>query len=156
MYVCMYVCMHIYIYIYVWIYIYIYIYIHIHLCIWGIAALLRRPRVSRLRLEAVNNLGLPYCAREELSCGRNTGVCEKSTPPEKSTHRNTSFQSTKSGAGEQFLLLHCRARACAKGFVFLQTPVGVSSEKQQGACRRTPARTYHYYYFCFKYYYCYY
>ena len=45
-----------------------------------------------------------------------TGVCEKSTPPEKNNrHWIVSFQSTKSGAGEQFLLLDCRARACAKG-----------------------------------------
>ena len=34
-----------------------------------------------------------------------------------------SFQSTQSGAGEQFLLLDCRARACAKRTFFSQTPV---------------------------------
>ena len=44
-------------------------------------------------------------------------------PPENTTHCNISFQSTKSGAGEQFLLLDCRARACAKGMFFSQTPV---------------------------------
>ena len=49
------------------------------------------------------------------------GVCEKDTPPEKSTHWNSSFQNTKSGAGEQFLLLDCRARACAKGLFFFHT-----------------------------------
>ena len=38
----------------------------------------------------------------------------KNTPPENNTHWNVSFQSTISGAGEQFLLWDCRARACAK------------------------------------------
>ena len=32
-----------------------------------------------------------------------TGVCEKNAPPEKSAHWTCGFQSTKSGAGEQFL-----------------------------------------------------
>ena len=44
----------------------------------------------------------------------------------KSAHRNTSFQSTKSRTGGQFLLLHCRARACANG-VFFQTPLSLAS-----------------------------
>ena len=52
-----------------------------------------------------------------------SGVCEKNTPPEKNTCGKISFQSTKSGAGEQFLLQDCRARACAKGTLFSQTPV---------------------------------
>ena len=47
----------------------------------------------------------------------------QNTPPERSTHWNISPQGTESGAGEQFLLLDCSARACAKGVVFSQTPV---------------------------------
>ena len=34
-----------------------------------------------------------------------------------------SFQSAKSGAGEQFLLLACVAKACTKGVLCSQTPV---------------------------------
>ena len=39
---------------------------------------------------------------------------KKSIPAENNRHCNTSFQSTKSGAGLQFLLLGCRARARRK------------------------------------------
>ena len=45
------------------------------------------------------------------------------TMPEKNTCREKSFQSTKSGAGEQFLLLDFRAAAHPKGVFFSQTPV---------------------------------
>ena len=38
----------------------------------------------------------------------------KNTPPENSTHWNVSSQSTISGAGEQFLMLHSRERAAQK------------------------------------------
>ena len=54
-----------------------------------------------------------------------TGVCEKNTPPEKKTCEKIGFQSTKAGAGQQFLLLDCRARARIEG-VFVQTPVLLS------------------------------
>ena len=53
----------------------------------------------------------------------NTGVREKNTPPDKKTRENTSFENNESGAGEQLLLLDCRARACAKGVFISQTPV---------------------------------
>ena len=43
-----------------------------------------------------------------------SGVCEKITPEEKKTREHVCFENTKSGAGEQFLLLDCRARACAR------------------------------------------
>ena len=59
-----------------------------------------------------------------------TVVCDKSTPPEKNSHRNISFRSTESGAGEQFVLPHCRARACTRGVVFSQTPVSVPMESR--------------------------
>ena len=39
-------------------------------------------------------------------------------------HWNTSFQSTKSGAGLQFLLLDCGARARRKGMFCSETTVG--------------------------------
>ena len=55
-----------------------------------------------------------------------TGVCEKNTPPPKKTFGKTSFQSTKSGSGEQFLLLDSRAWACAKG-VCLFTDTGITA-----------------------------
>ena len=47
----------------------------------------------------------------------------KNTPPEKNTGGKTGFQSTKSGAGEQFLLLDFMAKARIKGVVVSQTPV---------------------------------
>ena len=40
-----------------------------------------------------------------------TGVCENNTPPERRTDGKISFQSTKSGAGEQLLLQDCMAKA---------------------------------------------
>ena len=52
-------------------------------------------------------------------------VCEKNTPPEKKTCGKSSFQSTKSGAGEQFLPLDCFAKARAKGFFFTDTGIVV-------------------------------
>ena len=42
------------------------------------------------------------------------------TPSEKKRRGKTGFQSTKAGAGEQFLLLDCRATARAEGVVFSQ------------------------------------
>ena len=50
--------------------------------------------------------------------GCDTGVCEKNTPPEKE-YGNTSFKNTTSGAGEQFLLLDFKAKACTKGCLFV-------------------------------------
>ena len=43
-----------------------------------------------------------------------TGVCEKNTPPERKTLWTISLKSTKSGTGEEFLLLFCRAEAYVK------------------------------------------
>ena len=43
-----------------------------------------------------------------------TGVREKNPPPKKKTLGQIGFQSTKSGAGEQFLLLGPRAKALTK------------------------------------------
>ena len=54
-----------------------------------------------------------YSQRSWLSM--NTGVSEENTPPEKTTRRKISCQSTKSGAGEQFLPLDCRATVSARG-----------------------------------------
>ena len=69
--------------------------------------------VSKLKWSAVAVLIVIYI---------NAGVCEKITL-ENNTHWNISYESTTSGAGEPFLLLDCRARACAKGVMFSQTPV---------------------------------
>ena len=57
-----------------------------------------------------------------------TGVCEIQTPPEKRTRENVGFESAKSVAGEQLSLLDCRARACAKGVLISQTPVGTLTQ----------------------------
>ena len=48
---------------------------------------------------------------------------EKNTPPEKKALGKIGFQSTKSGAGEQFLPLDCMATGRVKGMCFSQTPV---------------------------------
>ena len=45
----------------------------------------------------------------------------QNTPLEKKARRRTGFQSIKSGCGEQFLLLDCRATARAEGGWFSQT-----------------------------------
>ena len=50
-----------------------------------------------------------------------TGTSVKKTAPERNAHGNSSFQSTKSGAGLQFLLPGGMAKAQVKG-VFSQTP----------------------------------
>ena len=52
---------------------------------------------------------------------------EKNNPWEM-TPRNISFQNTKSGAGEQFLLLDCGGKAPVKGVSFSQTPVKLSRD----------------------------
>ena len=54
---------------------------------------------------------------------QHTGVYDKNTPPRKKTSRNIGFRSTKSGAGQQFLLRDCKARAHPKGVFISQTPV---------------------------------
>ena len=54
------------------------------------------------------------------------GVCEQDAPPEKKTYGKTTSQSTKSGAGEQFLLQPYEAEAPVNGVSFSQTPVGVT------------------------------
>ena len=48
-----------------------------------------------------------------------TGVCEKNTPPEKTTLGQISMKHTESGAGEQLLLLGRMAKAPhVKGLLF--------------------------------------
>ena len=42
---------------------------------------------------------------------RATSVCEKNTPPKKKTLGTIGSSNTKSGAGEQIMLLSCRAKA---------------------------------------------
>ena len=63
---------------------------------------------------------------------QSTGAClcvcvcvrDKNTPPEKKMRGKSSFQSTNSGAGLQFLLLDCRAKACTKGLrIFTDTGI---------------------------------
>ena len=56
------------------------------------------------------------------------GVCEKTTPLDKKTGGQISFQKTKSGAGSQLMSPDCRARACAKGSLLSQTPVAFNVE----------------------------
>ena len=48
---------------------------------------------------------------------------EQNTPPENRALGEMSLNNTKSGAGEQFLLPGCLAKACVKGMFFSQTRV---------------------------------
>ena len=50
-------------------------------------------------------------------------VKKKNAPPEKNTLEHISFKNTKSRAGEQFLPLDRRARACAEGVCISQAPI---------------------------------
>ena len=54
------------------------------------------------------------CSYKEVSGGTPS---PGQRPPENKPRWNISFQTTKSGAGEEFLPLDCMARACAKGVV---------------------------------------
>ena len=62
----------------------------------------------------------------------------KNTLPENDKHRNVSFQIANSGAGMQFLLMDCRARACAKGIFLSQTPVESDGRGLREAGHRQP------------------
>ena len=67
----------------------------------------------------------------------------KNTPPENNTHWNISFQSTKSGAGKQFLPLDFRTVALRKG-VFFFTDTGITRQPashHNRAARATSQRT---------------
>ena len=54
-------------------------------------------------------------------CISHTGVCEKSTPPEKTTPGKISLNNSKSGTGEEFLLLDFSTKARRKGLLFTDT-----------------------------------
>ena len=74
-----------------------------------------------------------------------TGVCGKNTPPEKKTLRKVSLTSTKSGAGEHFLLKDCKAKAATIPFFVSDTGrsllgVGVGLPGRRQVRRRAVAR----------------
>ena len=58
----------------------------------------------------------------------NTGVCEQQIPAEKKTHRRIGSQNIAAGAGEQLLLLGCRAKAGVKRDV-LFTDTGMNNKR---------------------------
>ena len=61
---------------------------------------------------------------QTTSIAEASGVSRTIQFPEKKTLGKMSFQSTKSGGGEEFLLLGCRAKARMTGaLVYLQTRV---------------------------------
>lgn len=59
----------------------------------------------------------------------------KNTPPDKNNLGIISFRSTKSGSGEPFLLLECRAKARQKGVFVSQTPASLISNCSETARR---------------------
>ena len=64
---------------------------------------------------------------------------KKNTPPDKKTRGKSSFKTTKSGAGEEFLLLWCKATTRVKGVFFHRHWYGVHPRSGTG-------HYYHYYY----------
>ena len=104
-------------------YTYVYIYIYIHR---------PEPCEDKLKVRGYRTvrrdatLCYPMQCHGMIRCvvtPYHTSVCEKNTPSENNRHWNISFQITKSGAGEQFLPLDCRARARRKGVFLSQTLV---------------------------------
>ena len=95
------------------------------------------PRLLRLSRNAAVHCRCAMCAP--------TGVCEKSTPPEKRTRRKISFKHTKSGALSQFMLQVCRATAGIKGVFCSQTPVSYVCDmlRRSVPCRATPPTHWH-------------
>ena len=69
-----------------------------------------------------------------------TGVRETNAPPDKKALGKISLKNTKSGTGEEFLLLRCRAKAHGEELFFF-TDTGSSGRCQRGrmAPERTPA-----------------
>ena len=60
---------------------------------------------------------------------------EKNTPPEERACGKTGFKNTKSGAGEQFLLVDCRGKAPVKGVcLFTDTGMAAYDVKPQVTC----------------------
>ena len=104
---------YIYIYIYIHIDIHIYIYIYTHTWIY--------IYIYTLDMYVCIYIYICICI-----C-----VCEKNTPPENHIRGKISFQSTKSGAGEQFLLLDCKARAFAKGMCIY---IYIYRERERARC----------------------
>ena len=132
---------YIYIYIYTLLYIYIYIYINIHIYTYQ---LIKPYHIYIYIYIYTVCLIYNYGVRPVHTVrSHDTGVCKKETPPEKKTCEHISLENTQSGAGEQFLLLDCRARACAKGVLISQTPVwygiqaGLQSQKGGSDRNRT-------------------
>ena len=50
-----------------------------------------------------------FCGRNHMAACQIIPVSEKNTPPEKKTLGKPSLKNTKSGTGEEFLLLFCKA-----------------------------------------------
>ena len=61
-----------------------------------------------------------------------TGVCEKNNPLDKKTLRSMSLKSTRSGGGEQFLMLPCRAKARAARVLLSRAPVSPPPSSPRG------------------------
>ena len=70
---------------------------------------------------------------------RVTGVCENKTPLDNKTGWNISFESTKSGAGLQFLLLGRMAKAHGKGVFFHRHRSQAESQKHEDVLREAPS-----------------
>ena len=69
-------------------------------------------------LQTIVSLRIACSAHPVLHYPSTTGVCKRNTPLEKKTPGKIGFQSAKSEAGEQFLLLGRMAKAHLKGAFF--------------------------------------
>ena len=71
---------------------------------------------------------------QQVPWTRATSVCEQITPPEKKAGESIGFESTESGAGEQFLLLDYMAKGRATGESFFRD-AGMSTLAVVSGCR---------------------
>ena len=92
-------------------------------CLQGVPIFSRRP-LSIFPGPARRRLSGTWLEKEHVRGTNNKTTiyrCLQKTMKKK-THGNTSYQSTKPGIGEQFLLLDCTAKARIKGSPSCQTP----------------------------------
>ena len=115
-YIYIYMCTHnVYMYIYIYTHICVYtsyIYIYIHIILYTYIYI----QHTRIRVYII----YIYIYRERE---RDYRCLWKNNPLERARREHTSFQSTKWGAGLQFMLWDCRVRACTKGVLFFTDPL---------------------------------
>ena len=106
----LYICIYTYVYTCVHKHIYIYTHIHTHTHMFSWSTVTYRG-IYCIVVCRIASYRIALCHIKPYRC------LVKATPMEKSASGNIGFWSNTSGAGEQFLPLGCRARACVKGLI---------------------------------------